>query len=349
MRSATMARSDDVATIVRNPEWFPYRYDAENDTVRFTRISREAHRAAAFLRDECLPDSGNLLTLGREEALAGMGAATAPVHFIFHSAYCCSTLLARAFDAPGAAMGLKEPLILNDMVGWNQRGGDRARIAMVLDHSLRLLARPFEPGEATIVKPSNIANGFIGAMLSLRPQARALFLYAPLSTYLPSIAKKGLWGRLWVRTLLISLIKEQRIDLGFDPQQYLELSDLQVAAIGWIAQQAQFNELLQRYGAERIATLNSEDLLAAPRDAMSRLNRLFGTGMSEERVAQIVAGPAFGENSKTFTSYGVEAREAEKKVAASAHGEELEFVTGWAIEVAKANAVPIDLGARLLR
>ena len=343
-----MARNDDVEKIVRNPEWFPYRYDPSNDAVQYIRINRQAHRAAAFLRDEFLPTSSSPLPLGRAESLAALDGQPAPVHFIFHSAYCCSTLLARAFDAPGVSMGLKEPLILNDMVGWNDRGADRGKIAMVLDHSLRLLARPFAPGEATIIKPSNIANGFIDAMLMLRPQSRALLLYAPLSTYLPSIAKKGLWGRLWVRTLLISLIKEQRIDLGFKDEQYLELSDLQVAAIGWIAQQAQFHDLVRRYGVERIATLNSEALLAFPREAMAALNRLFGTGMSDKQIDDIVAGPAFRENSKTFTSYGVEAREAEKKNAAALHGDELEWVSGWAAEVAKANAIPMDLGARLI-
>ncbi len=343
-----MARSDDVATIVRNPDWFPYRYDPANDAIQFIKAEREVQRAAAFLRDEYLPGSADPLILGREEVMA-TAPPSAPIHFIFHSAYCCSTLLARAFDVPGVAMGLKEPLILNDMVGWNQRGGaDRARIAMVLDHSLRLLARPFVEGEATVVKPSNIANGFIGAMLGLRPQAKALLLYAPLSTYLPSIVKKGLWGRLWVRTLLKSLIKEQRIDLGFEPDQYLELSDMQVAAIGWIAQQAQFHELVKRHGRERVATLNSETLLAFPLETMTALDRLFGTGMSGAQLADVVAGPAFGQNSKTFTSYGVADRDAEKQSASAAHADELEWVEGWAIEVAKANAVPMNLPGALL-
>ena len=50
-------------------------------------------------------------------------ARPATMHFIFHSAFCCSTVLARAFDIPGIAMGLKEPPIYNDIVGWRHRGG----------------------------------------------------------------------------------------------------------------------------------------------------------------------------------------------------------------------------------
>ena len=51
-------------------------------------------------------------------------------------------------------------------------------------------------------------NGFIGAIMGLQPGAKALFLHAPLKTYLASIAKKGIEGRLWVRIILLNLVKE---------------------------------------------------------------------------------------------------------------------------------------------
>ena len=271
-----------------------------------------------------------------------------PVHFIFHSAYCCSTLLARAFDTPGHAMGLKEPLILNDMVGWNLRGGDRGAVANVLDNALTLLARPMAPGEAMVVKPSNIANGFMGAMLGLRPAARAVFLHAPLRTYLASIAKKGIEGRLWVRTLQLNLLKEQRINLGFRQEQYIEHTDLQAAAIGWLVQHAEFQRLATKYGRDRVATLNSETLLANPLAAMRALDRLFGTGMREDRLAAIVAGPAFNRNSKSGESYGSAQRNDERAEAIRVHRHELDWVAGWAERVAGNAGIAMDLPAPLL-
>ena len=41
--------------------------------------------------------------------------AVPPPQYIFHSAFAASTLLARALDVPGVAMGLKEPAILNEL------------------------------------------------------------------------------------------------------------------------------------------------------------------------------------------------------------------------------------------
>jgi hypothetical protein len=74
-------------------------------------------------------------------------------------------------------------------------------VAEALDNALTLLARPFAPGEAIIIKPSNVVNGFAPAMMSLRPQSKALLLRAPLPVFLKSVAKKGMWGPLFGRMI----------------------------------------------------------------------------------------------------------------------------------------------------
>ncbi|MGQ0661506.1 MAG: hypothetical protein ACT4N3_11640, partial [Sphingosinicella sp.] len=211
--------------IAGDPDWLPHRYDAVGDAIQFVRAPREMHRAATFLTDEYLSGATTPEVVSRSEAMAEAPPA-APVHFIFHSAYCCSTLLARAFDIEGVAMGLKEPQILNDLHGWRGRGGAPARIAEVLDGSLTLLARPFAPGEAVVIKPSNLVNAFAPAMLAMRPAARALLLYAPLRLYLGSIAKKGMWGRLWVRELFVKMARDGMLDYGFSPVEILGQTDL---------------------------------------------------------------------------------------------------------------------------
>ena len=65
----------------------------------------------------------NPVVIRREEAARLLGEQ-APIHFIFHSAFCASTMLVRALDVPGSAMGISEPVILNDMVGWRRRGAE---------------------------------------------------------------------------------------------------------------------------------------------------------------------------------------------------------------------------------
>jgi hypothetical protein len=196
----------NVSTIASNPVWLPHRYDPQHDAIHFRHTPRAAHGAATFLTDEYLGEAKPTI-IARTAALAQAGTS-APLRFILHSAFCCSTLLARAFDAPGLAMGLKEPVILNDLIGWQLRGGDRRQIANVLDGSLTLLARPFAPGEAVVIKPSNVCNAMAPLILQMRPDARALLLYAPMPVFLGSVARKGMDGRIWVRELLLKQLKQ---------------------------------------------------------------------------------------------------------------------------------------------
>ena len=337
----------DQDIVARDPEWLPHRYEEGTDRIHFVRAPREAHRAATFLTDEYLAGAKEPVVMPRREALAAAPEA-APVHFIFHSAYCCSTLLARAFDVEGVAMGLKEPQILNDLQGWRGRGGAPAKIAEALDGSLALLSRPFAKGEAVIVKPSNLVNGLAPAMLAMRPQAKALLLYAPLPLYLASIAKKGMWGRLWVRELFVKIARDGMLDYGFSGEDIMRQTDLQIAAIGWLGQHRQFTALATKLGPERVRTLNSELLIARPAAAVAALGAFYGLAIDADAAARIAAGPAFTSHSKGGGAFSRDERLAEQKESASVHAEEVEKVALWAEAVANSAGQSFDLPSPLI-
>ena len=336
----------DATSVVGQVLWHAHRYDPVHDAFQFRPIPRDLHRSVTFLTDEYLPAGDPPIVVKRVEAMAA-APKPAPLHFIFHSAFCCSTLLARAFDRPGVSMGLKEPLVFNDLSGWKHRGGKPADIARVLDSALTLLARPFAPGEAVIVKPSNIIAPLIAVTLAMRPGSRALLLEAPLRTYLSSVAKKEMTGRLWVRDLLVKLLKDGLIDLGFEPEDFLGQTDLQVAAVGWLAQHALFAKLAAQY-PDRVRTLDSETLLARPTEAMTALAALYGLPLDTVAIADIVAGPAFTRHSKHGTEFGSDARAAEYRDAAAVHADEIEKAAVWAEAVARTAGVPMILPVPLL-
>lgn len=336
-----------VARIVRDPEWLAHRYDPDSDTVHFIRATRATHASVTFITDEYLSPQEEVVVVGRTTALAA-GAAVAPLHFLFHSAFCCSTLLARAVDLPGISMGLKEPVIINDIVGWRfRRPVEGQQVARTLDGALSLLARPFSAGEAVVLKLSNVTNGLADAMLALRPESTALLLYAPLPVYLRSIARKGIDGRLWVRDLLAKLLREGLIDLGLEGEDYLRLTDLQAAAVGWLAQHALFGRLAAKYGT-RIRTLDSETLMAHPVECLVALASHYGLAINSEMACAIVAGPAFTSHSKDRRIFDATARTAEYRSAADAHDDEIAKVGAWAAAVATTAGVPFALPAALI-
>jgi hypothetical protein len=327
------------------PEWLAHRFDERTDSIHFVQAPRELRRRVPFLIDEHLPGAANPMPISRAEAMSA-APQPAPIHFIFHSAYCCSTLLAAVLDIRGVATSYKEPQILNDMVGWRHRGGAPPQIAAVLDHALHLLSRPFETGEACIVKPSNIVNGLIDAMLKLRPDARVLLLHAPLREFVTSIARKGMPGRLWVRELLSRQLAERYVDLGFEPRDYLLHTDLQVAAVGWLAQQKHFSRLAQQWPA-RVRTLNSELLTARPAEAVQRSSTWFQLTPTSGALEAAI-DEQFARNTKDGSAFAPGQREAARREGALLHGEEIDRVVIWAEAVARHAEVPLELSLGLL-
>ncbi|WP_432768828.1 MAG: hypothetical protein HEQ22_15910 [Sphingopyxis sp.] len=339
-----MSATPSISAIVRDAEWLAHRYDPGHDAVHFRRVARERRATVPFLTDLHLGEEESPVIVRRADCRGAREDPSPPLHFLFHSAYCASTMLAQLLDQPGVATSLSEPVLLNDMVGWRRRGavpGDHAR---VMDDALALLGRGFAPGEAVVVKPSNIFNPLARGALTLRPEARAILLYAPLRAFLLSVGRKGMWCRLWCRELLEGYLADGFVGLGFEPRDYFRQSDLQVAAIGWLAQQQAFVALLA-WAPDRIATLDSETLTADPVAAARAAMVHLGLAADPETLA---AHPALGRNSKSGANFTPGERQRDLAAAEAAYGEEIEQVVGWAEVVADQAGIVLTLPQQLL-
>ena len=322
------------------PEWLAHRFDESRNEVRFVDYDRATRSSAAFLTDDYLP-SREYRAEPRERARQ-LAPATAPIHFLFHSGFCCSTLFAQCFDQPGLATAFSEPMILNDAVGWRKRGAPPVEVGRLLDDALALLARPFEGDQAAIVKPSTVVNGLAPAMIGVRPDGRAIVMHAPLEDFITSIAKKGLDGRLWVRELFLNMRRDSLLSgLGFSDEQYFGQTDLQIAAAVWLGQQGLFRDVMQRFPG-RVRSLVSTAFLDRPSAALEAAADLWGLALTRDQIEAAEQGP-LSRNSKDGKRYSRRAREADYKAARSAHADEIDKVMLWARAVADAAAIPLQL------
>ena len=332
------------AQIVADPEWLAHRYDEGHDAFQYRRVTRERHAEVPFAIDDYLGQEPNPVVIHREDAARLLGEQ-APIHFIFHSAFCASTMLVRALDVPGSAMGISEPVILNDMAGWRRRGAEVPKHAQVMNDALGQLSRPWGASEAVVVKPSNIFNGLAMGALALRPQAKALLLHAPLEEFLLSVARKGMWCRLWARELLESLLQEGMVDLGFEPRDYFRQTDLQVAGVGWLAQQMQFHRMAKQFGPDRIASLDSEALTSDPASSVAKTAGHFG--LRSRDAADYAEHPAILRNSKSGAAFERGERQMDQARAREVHGEEIEKVAEWIRVVGGRRGVSLELPFKL--
>ena len=296
------------AAALRDPEWLAHRYDSNHDAFHFRRVPRDIRREVPFLTDMHLGEEAAPLVLSRTASRESVEPA--PVHFLFHSAYCASTMLVQAIDQPGIASGLSEPVLLNDMVGWRRRGAAPRDHARVMDDALAMLARPLTAGEAVIIKPSNIFNPLARGALTLRPGAHAILLYAPLRVFLLSVAR-----------------------------DYFRQSDLQIAAMGWLAQQRAFATLIA-WAPGRIASLDSEALTRDPVRAVAGAMDHYGLTADREVLAD---HPALARNSKSGAPFAAGERQRDLAAAEAAYGDEINQVLGWAEAVADQAGIPLVL------
>src|SRR5947209_12917180 len=108
-----MAAALSAHDIALDPRWLPHEFAADGRFLTSVLLPPDARRSLLFLTDGHLRDKYQRATLPTDALASAVGdAPRAPLHFIFHSSFCCSTLLANALAVPGTSSILKEPNIL---------------------------------------------------------------------------------------------------------------------------------------------------------------------------------------------------------------------------------------------
>lgn len=337
--------NSSVRDVALNPEWLPHTYDLGGTQLTSVFVPRASRSKLMFLSDEHFDGKFRKATFPASAvATEAKAADRAPIHFIFHTSFCCSTLLAKALDVPGVAAALKEPDVLINLANRlirNDDSANRQRLELVL----RLLERPLAPDETVIVKPTNFANRLVEVILAARPGSRAILLYSDVETFLRSLLKRGMWGRITGRKLYTQLTGWSTLNFGYSDSEMLEQTDVQIAALAWLMQIRHFDTIARAFGRDRVMVLDSANLLADPGVALQKAQSLFGLELDERAIEDIAAGPVFSKHSKfADQDYSAEARAHDHQAVKEAHSDELSMVVAWIKSVAAQVGAPLRPG-----
>ncbi len=329
------------------PEYLLQELDLSRGECGFLRVEPGAIRASAFLdhrlksgpRDSIRAPVEAMSRLRQAAAASGDGL---PTNYIFHTAFCCSTLISRSLDLEGACTGLREPGVLMQMANAKRTAAPGWRDA--LDTALFLLAKCRGPGEAMLIKPTNAANNLAEEVLAMPRTGGVLLLHSSLKYFLASILKKGEAGRAFVRQLFAIQRMDSERTRALDPEALSRLTDLQIAAFTWYAQMDGYLRLLERHPQRRIATLDCDVFLAGPLETLVKLAAFFGIPADRERLAQVVSGPVFAKSSKNAADdYDAAVREAEFRAVVEENQEALEAVMDWSTRLRPEGAIALPL------
>ena len=341
---------NDLESILSDPAWFPETMDTGRDVIRFARVTADGLRATPFLDQRMAPIVSDRRDLRLSEAMTAWRTNKArKTHipaFIFHSAFCCSTLLARAMDMPGTCLSLKEPDILMGLanairVDENLMRNVDAQNRLV-DFVFGLLGRRFKTGERILLKPTNSANNLLSH--ALRVKAPTLTLYGDLRSFLVSVIKKGEPGRGFVR-LQYNIFSLDPGALGtIQQRQAMGFTDLQVAALIWRHQLEGFTSQLANPRSGHPASLDFRELLAEPAASLAEISKHLKFRHGREALSDIAHGSVFKQNSKDAQEEYDSARRDEEEAALEArHGETLDLIVPWANNITLDRALSLPL------
>ena len=320
------------ADILSDPHWFPAKLDVATRTMTFVRTDRAALSAAPFLDERFTQTQTNAVRLSLVEVLSHKVQTTAPPNWIFHTAFCCSTLMARALDVPGYSLSLKEPGILMELANAkrmaHQNGLSASELNQLIDAVFSLLSRRFSPSEVIIIKPTNPANPV--AADALARGHKAIFMVSELKDFLISVLKKGEPCKAFMRTLF-NIFALDPAPLGKIPQrQALTFTDLQIASL---VQQHQM-EFLTGLGTTYSAQTRAFDGNLLPTDPaiyLSAAKNHFDLDWPNGTAQAKAASDVFSRNSKFGDeTYSGDARAEDAAEIEALHSEALSITLQWA-------------------
>lgn len=327
--------------VINDPTWFPSRYDAQADRVAMLKLGAEVIGEASFL-DQRLPvpmDQAIWQPLPFGHPLA------APPAWLFHSAFCGSTLLSRALQAPPDVTVLREPSALLDLALARSGDGFLAN-DKVIERARRLvalLARPWAADGRVVIKPTNQVNRILPALLHAEPHGKALLLYSSLEQFLLSCCKKLPNAEMPLRWMAQALLPGTDLERRLGIPSGHPLSFSEAAVLTWFAQMEIYAHALAGDHQGRLRSLDMQALLDAPLPVARATARWLGLDMRLPDLSQSVA-VVFSRNAKDATqAYDPNARARERQRLMKQYGAGVERMMTWAEEViVPAATLPVE-------
>lgn len=335
------------------------------DQLQFLAVNRASYEISAFLDKRIYAPNKQLVNVPfdtlksawlqqrqqqAQPALGGQAPSEQPqpygtLHYLFHTAFCCSTWLSRLLQAPGHSLALREPWLLRCLAdvrrsGHIGKGINYQHWNELLDCALDLLAKRYHPQERVVIKPSNLCNVLIPELMTQRTDSKAVFLSNSLEDFLISVLKKNPETRAKMVGLaqvlhnnpLVPSDSLHHVQSLRGALAFADFTDVQAAAVMWHVQQEQMHAAKARW-PERFLLLKADALLQQPQAVCEQVNAFLGLDLP----AAYFNGQRFKVNLQHHAKaphldYDPNARAEENQLIERRHHDVLQKTINWYTE-----------------
>lgn len=316
-----------VSELFASPEWYPSRMDRTARMMYFVRMTRKNYRDPGFIGDP----TGSVLEHGARLddlllANASIPSSSRCVHYILHTAFCCSTLLARHLELLPLVFVLKEPYLLAQVA---LQAHTAARWPEVFDLACRLLTRSFEAGELVVIKCSDCCNFLGDRFLAGNPLATVTFVVGPLRSFVLSALKDD-WRRGWLRNRLETSTNDRLTFPALRGVSVTGLDDSEGAAYLWLLNRARCARLSNSAWGSRVLVLDGELVADRPDVALKAVTSRCGVRLEEKQIQEFLESPALRTYSKnTALPYDTNSRYQELAALEQRLAKEADHAVEW--------------------
>lgn len=332
--STTHEQSDIDITL---PEQYFHRFDFESNHASFIQMNRQSFKTSPFLDNRIDRISDLVTKIDQEEYLTLEDSALRKkkCKFIFHTAYCCSTLLSRALDIDNKTLAYREPISLHQLAVMKRRpemfSADQFDSwDKYLRFTLQMLSKTWGKKEIAIIKATDSCNNIIVDIAAVIPDS-SLLLYSKLEDFIASNLKSD--GRR--RFLKNFVMRSSKDAYSFPVVSSINaniLNDAKSAVYVWMVQMLSYEATVKR---SHCKTLDAANLLDRPQHYLSSLSQYFELDLNHADIEGIIQGPAWNRHAKISekASFSSEDRLKEKTNVISQNKSDIRAAIQWAYKL----------------
>lgn len=332
--------------LMSSPNFYPLGVDFAKRVVSFARMSRDDYRNAAFLDFFARKNGYRLYSVNLDDLLLHQDSlptkpSNNPVHYILHSAFCCSTLLARYVELIPNCFILKEPTFLSQAAfGYRpsltipdptSEIASRHNWLQTLRLCVGLFARTFSPGEVVIIKTTDLCNLIGDDLLMLDDRSRIASLSTGLRAFILSVLKLQR-RRSWVCQRLVCAKRNAGAFPILATLDLTELADAEAAACLWLYYKILSRDLGAKWGT-RVTNLVGEQVAETPTQTLGAIVKAFQLPVETNQLTKLLADSSVGSrySKNVYREYDSNSRRSELTQLEIRFGKEADEGIRWTL------------------
>jgi hypothetical protein len=201
----------------------------------------------------------------RKIAMAGFKSAyrRLPASYVFHTAFCGSTLLCRALHSAPEIVSLKEPNVLMDL-SLASTMLSKQQLSPYLETVLAELSQPWTEHGQVIIKPTNSCNRIVTDICRQSPDDRIVFMYSTLEEFLVSCLKKMPQAQVQLNLMARHLLPGSELEKACGIPRDTDFSIIEACVLVWHVSLEYFSRAIEMLPAGAWMAVRYRDLKREP-------------------------------------------------------------------------------------